>query len=86
MKIGNDSAASGVKQVFLINAQEELICARLESEINYDEYENENEGEGVDEGEGEDDSDSGIKTNDDDFYNSCGDRLTGITFIKAPVT
>ena len=80
VKIGNDSNTSGDKQVFMINAHEELICARLESACNYDQYEDQ------DENEGDDDSEGGIKTNDDDFYNSCGDRLTGITFIKAPAT
>ena len=84
VKIGNESTASGDKQVFMINAHEELICARLESACNYDQYEDQDENEGED--EGEDDSEGGIKTNDDDFYNSCGDRLTGITFIKAPAT
>jgi hypothetical protein len=28
--VGNDSAATGTKQVFKITAHEELICARLE--------------------------------------------------------
>jgi len=52
VKIGNDSAASGDKQVFMINAQEELICARLESAFNYDQYENQDENEGKDDSEG----------------------------------
>ena len=43
VKIGNESTASGDKQVFMINAHEELICARLESACNYDQYEDQDE-------------------------------------------
>jgi hypothetical protein len=57
VKVGNDSAATGTREVFKINAHEELIWARLEGSGNQNGY--------------------------DDFGNQIGDRLAGVTFIKA---
>jgi hypothetical protein len=59
VKVGNDSAATGIKKIFKITAWEELVCARLE-------------------GSGYSDKDE-----TDDFGNRIGERLAGVTFIKA---